>query len=198
MRSTMMATPLQVSRLVEYGSTVHGDAEVVTWTGAASGPRRSSLGEVGRRAAQLAHALRDDLGVTGDQRIGTLMWNNAEHLAYIVNHAEDRVVIVDDTVIPLFAGVLPKLSTVEHVIVVGDGDAGSLGVAGKAVHRWDELLAAKPDRYEWPLVDENDAAALCYTSGTTGNPKGVAYSHRSIWLHSMQICMAETFGLSPA
>jgi len=219
----MMATPLQVSRLVEYGSTVHGDAEVVTWTGAASGPRRSSLGEVGRRAAQLAHALRDDLGVTGDQRIGTLMWNNAEHLtayaavpsmgavlhtlnlrlfpeqlAYIVNHAEDRVVIVDDTVIPLFAGVLPKLSTVEHVIVVGDGDAGSLGVAGKAVHRWDELLAAKPDRYEWPLVDENDAAALCYTSGTTGNPKGVAYSHRSIWLHSMQICMAETFGLSPA
>src|SRR6266511_795165 len=171
MRSTMMATPLQVSRLVEYGSTVHGDAEVVTWTGAASGPRRSSLGEVGRRAAQLAYAL---------------------------NHAEDRVVIVDDTVIPLFAGVLPKLSTVEHVIVVGDGDAGSLGVAGKAVHRWDELLAAKPDRYEWPLVDENDAAALCYTSGTTGNPKGVAYSHRSIWLHSMQICMAETFGLSPA
>jgi acyl-CoA synthetase (AMP-forming)/AMP-acid ligase II len=219
----MMAIPLQVSRLVEYGSTVHGDAEVVTWTGAESGPRRSSLAEIGRNAARLAHALRDDLGVTGDQRIGTLMWNNAEHLTayaavpsmgavlhtlnlrlfpeqliYIVNHAADRVVIVDSTLIPLLAGVLPHLSTVEHVIVVGDGDTAPLTTGSLAVHRWADLLAGKPDRYQWPTVDENDAAALCYTSGTTGNPKGVAYSHRSIWLHSMQICMAECFGLGPS
>jgi fatty-acyl-CoA synthase len=219
----MMATPLQVSRLVEYGSTVHGDAEVVTWTGAPSGPRRTSLAEIGRRAAQLAHALHDDLGVTGDQRVGTLMWNNAEHLTvyaavpsmgavlhtlnlrlfpeqliYIVNHADDRVVIVDSTLIPLLAGVLPHLSTVEHIVVVGGGDTSPLAGGRAQVHRWDELLADKPDRYRWPEIDENDAAALCYTSGTTGNPKGVAYSHRSIWLHSMQICMAETFGLGAA
>jgi fatty-acyl-CoA synthase len=87
---------------------------------------------------------------------------------------------------------------VEHVVVVGDGDAGPLAAAQQvAVHRWDELLAGKSDRYDWPEIAEHDAAALCYTSGTTGNPKGVAYSHRSIWLHSMQICMAEGFGLGP-
>ena len=69
---------------------------------------------------------------------------------------------------------------------------------GVRVHRWDELLADRPDRFDWPEVDERDAAALCYTSGTTGNPTGVAYSHRSIYLHSMQVCMAESFGLGPA
>jgi acyl-CoA synthetase (AMP-forming)/AMP-acid ligase II len=224
MRSTMMPTPLQVSRLLTYGSTVHGSSEVVTWTGSDAGPRRTSFAEIGRRGAQLAHALRDDLGVTGDQRVGTFMWNNAEHmiaylavpsmgavlhtlnlrlfpeqLTYIVNHAQDEVIIVDTTLIPLLAGVLPQLSTVRHVIIVGPGDPAPFAAAEHVrVHRWDELLAGKPESYPWPVVDENDAAALCYTSGTTGNPKGVAYSHRSIWLHSMQVCMAESFGLSPA
>jgi fatty-acyl-CoA synthase len=223
MRSTMMDLPLQVSRILTHGSTVHGGSEVVTWTG--EGSRRMSYEQVGATAAQLAHALRDDLGVTGDQRVGTFMWNNAEHLvayfavpsmgavlhtlnlrlfpeqvAYIANHAQDRVVLVDTTLVPLLAKVLPKLETVEHVIVVGGGDAAPLADAGGgrvAVHAWDDLVRGKPQRYDWPEVDERDAAALCYTSGTTGNPKGVAYSHRSIWLHSMQVCMAEAFGLSP-
>ncbi|MGC9670093.1 fatty acid--CoA ligase [Planosporangium sp. 12N6] len=221
MKSTMMPTPLLVSRLLEHGRTVHGAAEVITWT--ASGPRRTSFADIGRQAARLAHALRDDLGVTGDQRVATFMWNNAEHLVayfavpsmgavlhtlnirlfpeqvvYIANHAEDKVVIVDGTLIPLLARVLPQLSTVEHVVVVGAGDTAPLDAASHVtVHRWDDLLAGRPDRYDWPVVDENDAAALCYTSGTTGNPKGVAYSHRSIWLHSMEVCMAETFGLGP-
>src|SRR5256885_2022155 len=150
------------------------------------------------------------------------MWNNAEHLVaylaipamgavlhplnlrlfpeqliYIATHAEDRVVIVDSTLIPLLAKNLPQMSTVEHVVVVGGGDAEPLKSAGQVtVHRWDELLADKPTRYDWPDVDERDAAALCYTSGTTGNPKGVAYSHRSIWLHSMQVCMTQAFGLT--
>ncbi len=222
MRSTMMAAPLQVSRILQHGMSVHGGAEVVTWTGAESGPRRMTYAEVGRKAAQLAHALRADLGITGDQRVGTLMWNNAEHLiaylavpsmgavlhtlnlrlfpeqlSYIVNHAEDRVVIVDSTLIPLLAGVLPQLSTVEHVVIVGGGDAAPLGERVQ-VHRWDELLAGRPEHFDWPTIDENDAAALCYTSGTTGNPKGVAYSHRSIYLHSMEICMTETFGIGPS
>jgi acyl-CoA synthetase (AMP-forming)/AMP-acid ligase II len=223
MRSTMMNTPLLVSRLLEHGRTVHGRAEVVTWT--ADGPRRTSYADVGASAAQLAHALREDLGVTGDQRVATLMWNNAEHLIaylavpsmgavlhtlnlrlfpeqliYIANHAEDKVVIVDSTLIPLLVGVLPHLSTVEHIIVVGAGDADGIRAAGGdriTVHRWDELLADKPTSYDWPELDENDAAALCYTSGTTGNPKGVAYGHRSIYLHSMQVCSAEAFGLGP-
>jgi fatty-acyl-CoA synthase len=224
MRSTMMQTPLQVSRLLDHGSTIHGAAQVITWT--ADGPRRTSYAEVGASAARLAHALRNDLGVTGDQRVGTLMWNNAEHLIaylavpsmgavlhtlnlrlfpeqliYIVNHAEDKVVIVDSTLLPLLAGVMPHLHTVQHVVVVGGGDTTALAAAGGdrvAIHRWDDLLRDKPDRYDWPEIDENDAAALCYTSGTTGNPKGVAYSHRSIYLHSMQVCSAEAFGLGPA
>ncbi len=217
----MMDLPLQISRLLEYGRTVHGDAELVTWMG--DHGRRTTFAGIGGQAAQLAHALRDDLGVTGDQRVGTFMWNNAEHMAayfavpsmgavlhtlnlrlfpeqfvYIVNHAEDRVVIVDGSLVPLLARSLGQLGTVEHVIVTGDADPAPLAAANPrvAIHRWDALLAGKPTRYEWPEVDERDAAALCYTSGTTGNPKGVAYSHRSIWLHSMQICMAESFGLT--
>jgi len=219
----MMDTPLQVARILEHGTGVHGRAEVVTWTG--TGARRMSYADLGVEAARLAHALRDDLGITGDQRVATFMWNNAEHLAgylavpsmgavlhtlnirlypdqvaYVANHAEDRVVLVDTTLIPPFAKVLPLMSTVEHVAVVGGGDPEPLRAAAPAVtvHGWDELLAGRPERYDWPEVDERDAAALCYTSGTTGNPKGVAYSHRSIWLHSMQICSREAFGLGPA
>jgi fatty-acyl-CoA synthase len=224
MKSTMMATPLLVSRLLEHGRSVHGEVQVITWTGGESGPRRTTFAEIGRQAARLAHALRDDLGVTGDQRVATFMWNNAEHLiaylavpsmgavlhtlnirlfpeqlVYIAGDAEDKVVIVDGTLIPLLARVLPEMTTVEHVVVVGAGDTAPLAAASHVtVHRWDDLLAGKPDRYDWPVADENAAAALCYTSGTTGNPKGVAYSHRSIWLHSMEVCMAETFGLGPA
>jgi fatty-acyl-CoA synthase len=221
MRSTMMPTPLQVSRILQHGSSVHSSAEVVTWAGPDAAPRRMTYGEVGRKSAQLAHALRDDLGITGDERVATLMWNNAEHLIvylavpsmgavlhtlnlrlfpdqliYIANHAEDRVIVVDSTLIPLLAGVLRQLPKVQHVVIVGNGDAAPLGDR-VTVHRWDELLAGKPEQFDWPVVDENDAAALCYTSGTTGNPKGVAYSHRSVYLHSMQVSSAETFSLGP-
>jgi fatty-acyl-CoA synthase len=223
MRSTMMDAPLLISRILEHGSTVHGRSEVVTWTGAE--PRRMTYAEVGVTAAQLAHALRDDLGVTGDQRVATFMWNNNEHLvayfavpamgavlhtlnirlfpeqvAYIATHAEDKVVLVDATLVPLLAKVLPQMACVEHVVVVGGGDPAALieATGGRvAVHQWADLLRDKPERYDWPQVDERDAAALCYTSGTTGNPKGVAYSHRSIWLHSLQVCMPEGFGLGP-
>ncbi|KWV34626.1 fatty acid--CoA ligase [Micromonospora rifamycinica] len=223
MRSTMMDAPLQVARILEHGVTVHGTAEVVTWTGAE--PRRMSYAEVGRTAARLAHALRDECGVTGDERVATFMWNNTEHLvayfavpsmgavlhtlnirlfpdqvAYIANHARDHVLLVDSTLIPLLARVLGELTTVRHVVVVGGTDPGPLrAVAGDGVtfHRWDELLAGRPEHFDWPEVDERDAAALCYTSGTTGHPKGVAYSHRSIYLHSLQVCLPEGFGLAP-
>ena len=215
-----MDTPLLMSRLLEHGATVHGGAEVVTWTGAQ--PRRATYAQVGRDAARLAHALRG-LGVTGDQRVATFMWNNAEHLVayfavpgmgavlhtlnirlfpdqltYIANHAEDRVVLVDHTLLPLLAKVLPQLTTVRHVVVNGPADLEGLrAAAGEqvTVHAWDELLAGQPDTYDWPELDERDAAALCYTSGTTGNPKGVAYSHRSLWLHALQVCTPEGFGL---
>jgi fatty-acyl-CoA synthase len=218
MRSTMMPTPLSVSRLLEYGGTVHGGTGVTTWTGGA--PRRTTFAAIRRDAARLAHALRADLGITSDQRVATFMWNNTEHLvaylavpsmgavlhtinirlfpeqvAYITRHAEDRVVLVDATLVPALAKALPEMHTVEHVVVVGTADTGLLSGAGKAVHGWDDLVNGRPETFDWPIVDENDAAALCYTSGTTADPKGVAYSHRSIWLHSMQVCLAESVAM---
>ncbi len=218
-----MDAPLQVSRILGHGATVHSAAEVVTWTGAE--PHRMSYADVARSAAQLAHALRDECGVTGDERVATFLWNNTEHLvayfavpsmgavlhtinirllpdqvAYIANHAQDRVVLVDTTLIPLLAKAIGDMTTVRHVVVVGGGDPAPLvAAAGNriSVHHWDALLAGRPDTYDWPDVDERSAAALCYTSGTTGNPKGVAYSHRSIYLHSLQVCMPEAFSLGP-
>ncbi|NYI94915.1 fatty-acyl-CoA synthase [Streptomonospora nanhaiensis] len=222
MRSTMQDVPLSIADLVRYGTTVHGRARVVTWTGDAANPRRSTLAEVGARAARLAHALRG-LGVTGDQRVATFQWNNQEHLeayfavpamgavlhtlnirlhpdqvVYIADHAEDHVVIVDASLLPLFAPILPRLRTVRHVVVSGGGpaDLGALAAEGVAVHSYEELLAGRPDTFDWPAGDERDAAAMCYTSGTTGAPKGVAYSHRSIYLHSMQVCMTDGKALS--
>ncbi len=216
----MMDVPLAVSMIMRHGTTVHGDSEVVTWTG--DGARRASYAQVGRRAAQLAGALRG-LGVTGDQRVATFQWNNQEHLeaylaipsmgavahtlnirlapdqvSWIANHAEDHVVIVDGSLVPLLARALPEMKTVQHVLVAGPADTSVLDGAGKELHFYHELLSDQPEDFDWPLnIDERSAAAMCYTSGTTGNPKGVAYSHRSAYLHSMCVCTGEAAGLTP-
>jgi fatty-acyl-CoA synthase len=116
-----------------------------------------------------------------------------EQLAYVTNHAEDRVVLVDASVAALFARVRSELETVQHVVVVGQGDASALGAD---VLRYEELLAAERAGYPWPALDERTAAAMCYTSGTTGNPKGVVYSHRSTFLHSLAQCASSIFGLT--
>ncbi|MCZ7417555.1 MULTISPECIES: long-chain fatty acid--CoA ligase [unclassified Streptomyces] len=224
MLSTMQDVPLQVARILEHGRTVHGKAEVITWTGEGE-PQRRSFAEIGARSAQLAHGLRDELGVTGDERVGTLCWNNADHveaylavpsmgavlhtlnlrlppaqLAWVVNHAADRVVIVNGTLLPLLVPLLPQLKSVEHVVVSGAGDRAALteaaAGAGVRVHEYEELIGGRPTTYEWPDVDERQAAALCYTSGTTGDPKGVLFSHRSVYLHAMQVNSAEAFALT--
>ncbi|KFU81675.1 fatty-acyl-CoA synthase [Amycolatopsis lurida] len=218
MLSTMQDGQLSLGRLLRHGTTVHSESEVITWTG--SEARRETYGELGKHAARLANALRS-LGITGDQRVGTFMWNNAEHMAaylaipamgavlhtlnirlfpeqlvFVANHAEDQVVIVDGTLIPLLAKQLPELKTVRHVIVA-NGDAAALTAPdGVQVHSYAELLSGQPDTFDWPDVDERSAAAMCYTSGTTGDPKGVAYSHRSIWLHSMQVTMSDSMRLA--
>jgi fatty-acyl-CoA synthase len=218
MLSTMQDGQLLLSRLVKHGASVHSSSTVSTWTGKDS--RVLTYGEVGAQSARLANALRS-LGVTGDQRVGTFMWNNAEHLVayaavpamgavlhtlnirlfaeqltFVINHAEDHVIIVDGTLVPLLNKRLPELKTLRHVIVA-NGDANLIEAPSRVqVHAYDELLAAQSDSFEWPEIDERSAAAMCYTSGTTGDPKGVVYSHRSIWLHSMQICMSEGMRLA--
>ncbi|MEW2129293.1 long-chain fatty acid--CoA ligase [Streptomyces sp. NPDC005435] len=220
MLSTMQDVPLLISRILTHGSTVHGSSRVTTWTGEGE-PHRRTFAEIGARAAQLAHALRDELGVEDDQRVATLMWNNSEHveayfaipsmgavlhtlnlrlpaeqLVWIVNHAADRVLLVNGSLIPLLAPLLPQLPTVEHIVVAGPGDRAPLAGATARVHEYEDLLAGRPESYDWPELDERRAAAMCYTSGTTGDPKGVIYSHRSIYLHSMQVNMAESMSLT--
>ncbi|MEU7630987.1 long-chain fatty acid--CoA ligase [Nocardia sp. NPDC049220] len=209
MLSTMQDEPLSLATLLRYASTFVGDSTVSTWTG--SGVRTMTYREVGAESARLAHALRG-LGIGVGDRVGTFMWNNNEHVVayiavpamgavlhalnirlfpdqvvYVANHAEDQVVLVDGTLVPLFAQLLPNMKTVRHVIVV-NGDASTLTAPqGVQVHSYTELLAAQPDTYDFPVIDERSAAAMCYTSGTTGDPKGVVYSHRSNWLHAMQV-----------
>ncbi|GLY88086.1 fatty acid--CoA ligase [Actinoallomurus iriomotensis] len=220
MWSTMQDYPLTISSIRRYGTEVFGHSEVATFTG--DGVRRTSYAELGRRAARLANALRD-LGIDADQRVATFQWNTAEHLeaylaipsmgavmhtlnvrlsadqlVYIADHAEDEVVIVSGSLVPLLAPVLPKMATVRHVVVIGDADLSALSSSGKTLHSYEELLAAAPDTYDWPEIDERQAAAMCYTSGTTGNPKGVVYSHRSAYLHSMAACTGNAFALSAA
>lgn len=219
MQSTMMDVPLTVAMILRQGSVVHGESRVLTWTG--DGARSATYAELGERTARLANALRA-LGIDGDQRVGTFCWNDQEHLeayfavpamgavlhpinirlfpeqmAYVTNHAEDEVVIVDSTLAAPFGKLLPHLKTVRHVLVVGDVDLAAVQADGVEVHRYDDLLAASEPAFEWPDVDERQAASMCYTSGTTGRPKGVAYSHRSTFLHASAICRGDALGLDP-
>ncbi|GAC1571264.1 MAG: long-chain fatty acid--CoA ligase [Candidatus Dormibacteria bacterium] len=205
MKSTMQDTQLTVTEVMRRGPQLFGDSEVITWTGTTS--RRTTYAEVGRRAAQLANALRSLVVEDGD-RVATLAWNNQEHLeaylavpcmgavlhtlnlrltpqqlVHIINDARDRVIIVDGSLVPLLAAIRAHLPTVEHVIVVGEGDTSALGD-----HlRYEDVLGAQPETFEWPVIDEYSAAAMCYTTGTTGDPKGVVYSHRAIYLHCMGV-----------
>ncbi|TME50056.1 MAG: long-chain fatty acid--CoA ligase [Chloroflexi bacterium] len=205
MKSTMQDAPLTVTDILRRGERVFPDSEVITFQGERS--RHTRFGDVAARIPRLASAL-ERLGVRQGERVGTLCWNHQEHLeayfavscmgsvlhtlnlrlpppqlAQIVNHAGDKVVIVDASLAPLLAAIRPHLSTVEKIVVVGDGDVSALGDTLK----YEELLASGAPVFDWPVLDERSAAAMCYTTGTTGDPKGVVYSHRSIYLHSYAI-----------
>ena len=220
MRSTMQETPLLISQILDHAARVHGRQEVVTWT--AGEPRRSTFAEIGADCRRLANALRR-LGIDGDQRVGSFMWNNEEHLElylavpsmgavlhtinirlfpqqliYVVNHAEDQVVVVDSSLAAPFAKLLPHLATVKHVVVNGPvpGEVGdALAATGVQVHDYRALLDAESDDFVWPELDERSAVGMCYTSGTTGNPKGVVYSHRSTYLHAMSVVLPTAFDI---
>jgi fatty-acyl-CoA synthase len=206
--------PLTLRLLVDRMRRAYADSEVVSMRG---GERtRASYGEVVERAEKLAKAL-EQLGVQQGDRVATFAWNTREHLeaylavpcmgavlhtlnvrlfaeqlTYIVNHAEDKVILVEDSVVPVLAPLVPTFETVEHYVVIGDGAATELPNA----HRYEELLDAQSAGYGFPDLDDRQAAGLCYTSGTTGNPKGVLYSHRSNILHAFGQCMADSIGMT--
>ena len=216
MLSTMQDAPLLVSGILRHGQQVYGDSSVVTITGPDGEASEATFAEVAERAERLASALAR-LGIGDSDRVGTFLWNNQTHLeaylgipamgavlhtlnirlfpeqlAFVVNHAEDEAIIVDASLIPLLARVRDQLTTVKHIIVAGAGDTDALG----PTFDYDELLGAEEPGFDWPEFDEHQAAAMCYTTGTTGNPKGVAYSHRSTFLHSMAITSASSLGIN--
>jgi acyl-CoA synthetase (AMP-forming)/AMP-acid ligase II len=195
--------------------TVRPDAKVTTLVQPGR-TRSSTCAQVHERVDRLARAL-GRLGVGQGDRVGTFAWNNqrhfelyfavpcvgavlhtlnvrlfAEQLTYIVNHAQDRVIFVDDSLVPVLEPLAASFQTVERFVVMGDGETGELPNA----LRYEELLEeAGEGSFDYPELDERQAAALCYTSGTTGNPKGVLYSHRSISLHSTATLVKDGLGL---
>ena len=197
---------LTLTSILEHGSRIYGASECVTYNGDGTS-RRATYAEIGANARRFAAALTG-LGVQPGERVATLCWNHQEHLeayyavpcmgavlhtlnirlpaaqvAHIINHAEDKIIIVDASLLPMLAPVAAALKTVEQYIVIGEGDTSVLGTA--PVHSYAELVAGASDDFVWPELDERSAASMCYTSGTTGDPKGVVYSHRSTYLHAL-------------
>ncbi len=201
--SRMMDFPLTITHLLERAREIHPKSEIVSRMPDKT-LRRHTYADLERRAAKLANALTK-LGVQRGDRVATLAWNHHRHLeayfgipamgavvhtlnlrlhpnelAYIANHGEDKVVIVDRSLLPLFAKFRDRISTLRHVIIIADDGPTPAGELD-----YEALLADARDEYEYPALAETEASMLCYTSGTTGNPKGVLYSHRSIILHAL-------------
>ena len=216
----MQHSPLLMSRILDRGATVSPNIEIVTAT--ENGVRRQTYSETRDRAHQLAHALSQS-GIGVGDRVGTFMWNGSQHLEayhavagmgavlhtlnvrlsdvdleYIINHAEDRLIIVDADLLPSLEKLQDRMPSVERVVVATEDQSVSWSTSLPNAVDYEDYIQGKPKRFEWPQIDENAPLGLCYTSGTTGNPKGVEYEHRSQYLHTMAQCMTDSMGLSGA
>jgi acyl-CoA synthetase (AMP-forming)/AMP-acid ligase II len=218
MRGLMMDTPLLITGIMRYADRNVPDTEVVSVT--LENPRhRCTLRDVFRRARQLANALQK-AGIRPGDRVATMAWNDYRHLEiyyavscmgavlhtlnprlfpeqleFVINHAEDKVIFIDPTLLAALAPLQGKVPTLEKTIVMSSAASMPPAVAGK-LPDYESFIAGQPEHFDWPDLDENTASSLCYTSGTTGNPKGVLYSHRSTVLHAYAGCMADAVGLS--
>jgi len=220
MLGQMMSQPLLISTLITHAERYHSSAEIYS-VNTGGGVEETNWGQVALNARKLASAL-SKLGLSEQARCGTIAWNNRRHLeiyfgvsgggfvchtinprlfpeqlVYILNHAEDEVLFIDATFVPLVAAIRDKLEHLKHVVLM-EATVGDAGDTLPGVLSYDDLIAGGDDDYAWPAFDENTASSLCYTSGTTGNPKGVLYSHRSTVLHSFGINMADSVSISAA
>ena len=216
MQGQMMDYQLTLTPLLERARRLFPRKEIVTKAGPSL--ERYTYEQMSERVGRLANAL-EKLGIQRGDRVATFAWNNSRHLeiyfavpcmgavlhpinlrlpgdqiAYIVNHAEDQVLLLDPSLLPAIEKLAPYLKTVKHYIVMGDKVPE--GTTLSPVSAYEDLLKNASPEFPWPNLDENEAAAMCYTSGTTGNPKGVVYSHRAIYLHSLGLSMTDSFGIS--
>jgi fatty-acyl-CoA synthase len=216
MEGLMMDWPLTLHHFLDRAARLFPRKEIATRT--AAGMHRYTYADFHRRVHRLAHALTR-LGIGRGDRVATFAWNTYRHLEiyfaapcmgavlhtlnirlapdqliYIINHAEDRVIFVDASLAPLLERIRDQIPTVKAFVIMSD--TGPVQTSLSPALDYEALLAESPEApYPWPRLDENAAAGMCYTSGTTGNPKGVVYSHRAIFLHSMALCLADTFGI---
>ncbi|MEO5974925.1 MAG: long-chain fatty acid--CoA ligase [Ilumatobacteraceae bacterium] len=217
MRGLMQETPLTIVHLFERAEKYHREKSIITAT--ATGRERTTYGEWAGRTRQLGGVL-NNLKISADGRVATFAWNSARHLelyfaapctgrvlhtlnirlfpeqlTYIANHAADEVIFVDRSLFALLAPLLPTFTTVRHIVVMNDGKGEvPASVSGMQLHDYEQLIREAPSA-DFKVADENLAASMCYTSGTTGNPKGVVYSHRSTFLHTMGAMTANSLGV---